>query len=96
MGAQTQTVVDNTPALPPAPAASFDDVKHDLERASGGSSSGKGVLHGGEHDVDTTKGQANLHRRLNARQITFIGFSGGIGTGASRSPCSCSFLRAQI
>ncbi|GAA5847186.1 hypothetical protein JCM9279_006129 [Rhodotorula babjevae] len=80
MGAHpTQTVVDNTPAIPPAPAASFDDVKHDLERASGGS--GKGVLHGGEHDVDTTKGQANLHRRLNARQITFIGFSGGIGTG---------------
>merc|ERR1712093_366695 len=73
-----QLFIDRTPAVPPAPAASFDDVKHDLERASGSS---KGVMHGGEHEVDSTKGQANLARRLNARQITFIGFSGGIGTG---------------
>lgn len=87
MGApeQTQTVIDRTPAVPPAPAASFDDVKHDLERASGSS---KGVMHGGEHEVDSTKGQANLARRLNARQITFIGFSGGIGTGECWS-CGC-------
>ncbi|GAA6050986.1 hypothetical protein JCM3770_005356 [Rhodotorula araucariae] len=76
MSAALQPVVDHTPAIPPAPAASLSDVKHDLEKAVP-----KGLLHGHEHHLESDKPQVNLARRLNARQITFIGFSGGIGTG---------------
>lgn len=75
-------VIDHTPAVPPAPVAGLHDFKlhhhHDPEKASPAGS----VTYGGEDAVPGHGPQEpQLARRLNARQITFIGFSGGIGTG---------------
>lgn len=75
-------VIDHTPSIPPAPAAFPDDHKSDIEKASPGGS----VLHGEAVDgvINPEKGgHANLARTLSRYHITFIGFSSGIGTGAS-------------
>lgn len=77
-------VIDETPAYPPAPTAGLSDFKfhHDPEKASPPGS----VAYGGEDALPGQPGpEPQLARRLNARQITFIGFSGGIGTGSISS-----------
>ncbi|GAA5821567.1 hypothetical protein JCM11251_000911 [Rhodosporidiobolus azoricus] len=70
-----------TPALPPAPVAFPGDNKSfDVEK--NGSSPGQSVYQG---DIPQEElgvgGHGRTKRALSARHITFIGFSGGIGTG---------------
>lgn len=77
MSSEPIPVVDNTPPVPPAPAASLSDIKHDVEKLAPGSLVG----YSGEENGENGRRPVNLARKLNARQITFIGFSGGIGTG---------------
>ncbi|GAA6003032.1 uncharacterized protein JCM10292_000303 [Rhodotorula paludigena] len=77
MSSEPIPVVDNTPPVPPAPAASLSDIKHDVEKLAPGSLVG----YSGEENGENGRRPVHLARKLNARQITFIGFSGGIGTG---------------
>lgn len=91
-------VIDHTPAFPPAPTAGLADFKRhstDVEKASPPGS----VSYGGEDAHPGQPGpEPQLARRLNARQITFIGFSGGIGTGCVHRACRAVYtgLRIQL
>ncbi|GAA5865126.1 hypothetical protein JCM8547_007721 [Rhodosporidiobolus lusitaniae] len=73
-----------TPAFPPAPVYP-GDANSDHKSASDYSAAEKGpdqsVLQGGAEAELGVGGHGQTKRGLNARHITFIGFSGGIGTG---------------
>lgn len=75
-------VIDRTPSIPSASATFPDDHKSDIEKATPGGS----VVHGEAVDgvINPEKGgHADLSRKLSRYHISMIGWSGGIGTGAS-------------